>query len=195
MKKKIAVLFTMMLSIGSATVANAETSTGSLDVNGGNLSLNNVPANINFPAMTIDGINWKKTSADIGNVRVTDGRGTGEGWNLTVSSTQLTEVGGLGLTLPAGTLNLYAPTTVTPVGDTNAPSPTLGAGSHTVDSSPFTIATAGANKGLGTYDLGFDNNAIEINVHPSQKIVDITNYPAAPTPYQATITWTLNNTP
>ena len=195
MKKIIGMFTALSLLLVPVLSAQAADTTSTIGVNGGNLSLSNVPTSITFPPVTLDGMNWKWTPADVGTIRIIDGRGTGEGYNLTVSATQLTEVGGLGLTIPQGALYLYAPSSVVPVFDTDAPAPILATGGAAIDTTPFTVATAGVDTGLGTYDISFPAQALEINIPPSAKVVDKVNYPGSATPYETTITWTLNNTP
>lgn len=196
MKKIIAVPLLALACFIAPTTASAETTSGSIGINGGTLSLKNAPSTILFPELETDGFNHKSTVATIPTLRIQDGRGTGEGWNLTVSATQIKEVGGAGLVLPKRSLYMYQAKSLTPVGNTGTTlPPTIQLGNGYIDETPMTVAGASVNRGMGTYDLAFVQNSLEINVGPDVKVADREHYPVGPTPYQTTITWTLNNTP
>lgn len=196
MNRKLAISLLVGIFLSVPNTAEATTTHGTVGINGGALSLQNTPTDILFPGFTVDGHHWMTTAADIPTLRVQDGRGTGEGWSLTVSATQIQEVGGLGLLLPRGSLRMYGPSALTVASETDSsPYPTITPGYQAIDDAPFTIASAASGEGIGTYDLSFSPGALEVSVDPGVKVVDRIHYPTTATPYETTITWTLNHAP
>lgn len=108
-----------------------------------------------FAPVTLDATT-KTTTATMDNFSVTDDRGTGEGWSVTVQATQFRQWDGTayvagGKTLPTGSLSLPAPT-VTAVGTESAP-PAVTPGPYAIDGSAVKVASATVNTGMGTYDF------------------------------------------
>lgn len=190
MKNKLILGF-MIICIFSSTDAFAATTTSSVGIQSGSLSIVSTPSNVVFPEITLNG-DWGVSTGSLDHILVSDARGTGDGWNLTVSSTRFQEIGGLGLTLPSGSLIMYAPGGVTPGLEITSPPPTLATGYMAIDASSFKIASAAPNQGLGSYDVLFGANTLEINIPPSVKVIDLFNYPTSATPYSATLTWSLS---
>ncbi|MDZ5606383.1 WxL domain-containing protein [Bacillus pseudomycoides] len=116
------------------------------------------------------------------NVQVTDKRGTGDGWTLTVAQTQEFKsaeghtLAGAKLTLPAGNL-----LTNNVNNKDNAPSTK----SVVVNAEPNVVMVAAKNQGLGTWADQFarENTTLEI---PSG------NFAGS---YESELTWTLSNAP
>jgi hypothetical protein len=109
----------------------------------------------NFAPVTLDGTT-KTTTATMDNFSVTDDRGTGEGWTVTVSATQFREWDGIayvagGRTLPTGSLSMPAPTVAAVA--TESPSPSITPGPYVIDGSSIKIASAAADTGMGTYNF------------------------------------------
>ncbi|MDT1957105.1 WxL domain-containing protein [Carnobacterium divergens] len=113
-------------------------------------------------------------------VQVTDKRGSGKGWTLTVAQTKVFKSAehtliGASLTLPAGTTSTsnatsdQAPTTKEVL----------------VNDAPNEVMTAAAEQGLGTWVDTFEKEATTLEI-PSG------NYAGT---YQAELTWTLSNAP
>jgi len=108
-----------------------------------------------FAPVTLDGTT-KTTTATMDNFSVTDDRGTGEGWSITVSATQFRQWDGAayvagGRTLPAGSLSMPAPTVAAVA--TESPPPTITPGPYLIDGSSIKIASAAPDTGMGTYDF------------------------------------------
>lgn len=82
---------TLLVVAPSALAASADAT-----LTGGSLSFP-APANLTFPAVTLDGTN--KTTSQTQPFSVNDARGTGVGWNVTATSTTFTSGGN---SLPTG---------------------------------------------------------------------------------------------
>ncbi|PEF42452.1 peptidase [Bacillus cereus] len=115
------------------------------------------------------------------NVQVTDKRGTGDGWTLTVAQTQEFKsaeghtLAGAQLTLPAGNLKTNN------INNNNAPTPKTVA----VNAEPNVVMVAEKDQGLGTWVNQFarENTTLEIPAG---------NYAGS---YESELTWTLSNAP
>ncbi len=84
MKKIIVISLTMMMLVMSAFAVGAET--GTIDLEEGTLSV--TTDQIGFNAITLDGTDQTAISASsTNNWTVTDARGSGAGWNVTISAT------------------------------------------------------------------------------------------------------------
>jgi hypothetical protein len=104
-----------------------------------------------FGAVLLDGAAQQAT-ATLTNLRVTDPRGTGEGWHVTVQATQFTDQATL-RTLPPGSLSMATPGVVQH-DPTSSALPTLFDGPYYLDSgSAVHIASAAVGDGMGSYDF------------------------------------------
>ncbi len=156
--RKAALVAATGLLVGA--IAPAAMAADPTDVNliPGSLSITN-PAVANFSDVTLDGT-AKTTTAAMENFSVTDARGSGAGWNVTVQATRFTEVDALTGTyvlvdpkrLPAGSLSMPAPTVA--ADGTTSPGPSITSGPYTIDSgSAVKIASAAVGNGMGKYDF------------------------------------------
>lgn len=169
----------------TSTLDTSASSTGTLDLV--------APANLTIPDLDYNPAGGVYGYSSVGDITVTDGRGTGEGWSLSVSSSPLTEVGGKGLSFPAGSLTLYKPVSISTTGTTTNQPTITSVDYSSIDAAPFTIVTADVGKGLGVWNITMGD--IELYADEYLPVIDKTTYPTGPTPYQSTITWTLSNTP
>jgi hypothetical protein len=114
----------------------------------GTLSLDAYP--VAFPAVTLNGLD-QTVDAQPRAWRAIDGRGTGTGWNVTVTSSDFTTAGG---SIPVGNfrLRLLGPNIVVVSGGAPplSPATTYQALSTTL---PLKILSAAAGTGMGTYDF------------------------------------------
>ncbi|MDB6353551.1 WxL domain-containing protein [Trichococcus sp. K1Tr] len=148
---KIAAI-TMLLSVmGTSTAFAAETTTGVTGTT--NATITGFTAG-NFDAVTLNGTTKTTTSA-VSPITLTDARGTGGGWDVTLKATTFTnaEAAHSALkTLPPnslalGVVSIEAGTDSTPV--TN-----IVIGSGAIDNpSGVTILDAGINEGMGIYTV------------------------------------------
>lgn len=149
----LAAVTVMAVALGPAAMATDDTN---VTVTAGSLALTAHPTATDFGGVTLDGT-AKTTTSELSVFEANDSRGTGEGWNVTISGTQFTEWDGAnyvttdGTTLATNSLSMAAPT-VTADG-TDSPAPTMTAGPYTIDGASVKIASAALDAGMGTYDF------------------------------------------
>ncbi len=106
-----------LLTLGAPAAASAATATATANVRGGSLSLTTTAA----PSfgVTLDGTD--QTGTYTVPATVTDSRGTGAGWNLTLTSTQFSTGGPTPSTLSTGASSLTGVTNACVSGTCTAP--------------------------------------------------------------------------
>jgi len=113
-----------------------------------------------FGGVTLDGT-AKTSNATADDFDMTDARGTGDGWNITVDATRFCDVDDLTgecplldpVQLPTSSLTMPAPT-VAKADSSSSAVPSITAGPYTLDSgSAVKIASAAAGDGMGSYDF------------------------------------------
>lgn len=142
-------------TVPTAFAAQASTADVTVTVLPGALSLSGVSVT-DFDAVTLDGT-ATMTPARLSDFAVSDFRGSGAGWHVTVHATQFAEshddVGYLvgGARLAQGSLLMPAPQ-VSTVGDTSSPAPIVRPGPHAIDgAAAVTVASAAVGTGMGEY--------------------------------------------
>lgn len=121
------------------------------------------PAAGNFADVELNG-KIQTTSADIDNFTVTDARGTGDGWNVTVSATQL-EDKVAGLTIPKGSIAITKPKVTAQAGASEADLITPVGGAIDVDT-PLKVLSAPKEGGMGKFDVTFEEPALTLTLNP-----------------------------
>lgn len=188
--------------------ALAATTSSTTNITGGTLSVTGPTLATVFPTATLNGT-VQTLNATLSNWSVDDATGTGNGWNVTLQGSQLTEVaptggfatGSSALTLPLGSLALSGTRTITAgSGSTAVDStggPLLKNQTSAIDaSSPVQIIDTQAGYGMGTYTITEPTTAgLTLTLDPSTTKVDTTNYPSAPTPYSTTLTFSVVSGP
>lgn len=199
-------------AFATSTTSTTPVTAGVTNAGGDNITLG-IPTDFgNTPlsasanaAVSTDTIGGAGTSASDALLTLDDATGTDAGWTSTVQATALTEVapsGGMAsgttaLVLPAGSLEMGAPTSILPTSSqpSGATVPTLNLTALTAidGSSPVTLATAASGTGAGSWGLVWSTSAtvLQLNLSNNSKIVDLTNYPSAATPYSSTVTVTM----
>lgn len=150
--------------VSHAASPTTATTTVNFTVTGGDMSLDGVPATVTLPAVALNGGNAIPTgTASAGTANVSDARGTGAGWHVNSSATQLAAVNGsITNKLPAGYLTTDKALSVakddTSSGDvpavTAAATQQLDAGAVKLVSAPVDTATG---KGMGSYKVTLQN--------------------------------------
>ncbi|WP_067922491.1 WxL domain-containing protein [Alicyclobacillus shizuokensis] len=176
---------------GSAQVAGS--TTAPVWIQGGSLALDFGDAQLT-PAsspLTVGDDGVSGTLATITGAGVIDDRGTGQGWQLSVSSDDLREAGGHAhLTIPASDLSLKIDSVSPAYPDQSNPPTNNAASAIPLGKGQVTLLSAGNNFGMGKWNLG----AITLGLHvpPSVPTVDpsVNN---GPTQFYATITWNLTS--
>jgi len=143
------------------------------------------------------------SSASLVPITVSDTRGTGDGWRMTVSATTLTEQSPIGgftngfapLQFAPGSMKLYAPN-VNQLNGTTSAAPSINGSYWTIDDGDtHTIASASAGSGMGEYEFIFPTNSIELSINSSYKLSDNLHYSTSPTPFESTVTWNVVSGP
>jgi WxL domain surface cell wall-binding len=146
-------IFTIAIG-GSAVAALADSSTGATAVvNAGNLSETG-PSAVSATPVTLNGSD-QTTNYSLG-LTVTDARGSGGGWNLTITSTTFTAGTH---TLSTTASNISAAPTVACTGGSTCTNPTnaitypLGVPAAATAPTPVKLFNAAANTGMGNFTI------------------------------------------
>lgn len=193
-KIKLVMALTVGLVVSAQSVAYAETTTGTMGVNGGELELT-APTDITLTDVNMGDDTWMTAVGNVPTVTVNDARGTGDGWKLLIEAGPIQEIGGKGLVMPTGSFHLGKPASVVEGGWNDSTEPVLAANNQVINNGPVVVASAAADTGLGEWHIDFSPGALSLDVNQGWKIVDKVNYPSSATPYETTLTWTLSNTP
>lgn len=163
-------------------------------IKGGGLNLIYNPSVSNdgdFGVITTDGAT-QEVFSNIGSITVTDHQGTGGGWNLTVQASPFQEVGGLGYSIPMGSLTLSGIQAV------SQGISFVKTDDSIIDSnSPVSLASANTNEGMGNTDITFPNQGYKLLLDTSLPLVDSSNLTGMDnsTPYEAIVTWSVSTGP
>lgn len=187
--------------IGSHDVhaATSTTTKGTASVKAGDLTANFAGNAIGSFSDTIDLSTNKSGSitAKLNNLTVQDSTGTGRGYDVVLSATQLKEVtptggfkaGTTAKTLPTKSLQLnVAGSELQTASNTTSTKPSLQTGNKTVDGDSVTILKAAKSAGQGQFDYTFGNQSLTLFYDPSTTPADPINYPDQDTPYETTVT-------
>lgn len=166
--RMIAAAVATTAAVGVAAVPAFAADSTDVTVTGGSLSIDAVTVG-NFGGITLDGT-AKTTTATVDAFSVTDARGTGDGWNVTMQGTQFAEHDGTnyvtsGKTLALNSLSLSALSVA--ANGTTSPVPTTNAGAG-IDNTTgaIKIASAAVDEGMGTYDFT-GTNALSLSIPAS----------------------------
>jgi hypothetical protein len=166
---KVLIALTSVLLIAGVVVADVSAATDSTDITitGGSLAMTAMTVT-DFSGVTLSGV-ATSANATPSDFSVTDNRGLGSGWNLTVQATQFREHDGSGYVVSGKVLNLSSLSMLQPTvaadGSTSSPTPTIIAGPHIIDSgSAVKIASAAADAGMGKYDFTQDAAGLTLSI-------------------------------
>lgn len=165
-KALLAVAVCALASVVPAAVALAGDS--SVQVEGGSLGITAGGAVGNFTPVTLTGSNVS-TTAQISDIVVTDARGSGAGWRLQLTGTNLIGSGSAaGKTISASQVTVKRLADVTPGPGVTAPNPQLnGAPTFALPTSAANLATAAEGAGMGTYTLDCADDMLTLVVPAS----------------------------
>ena len=140
--------------VGTAIAAFADSSTGATaTVNAGNLSESG-PANVSATPVTLDGTD--KTTSYALALTLIDARGSGAGWNLTITSTTFT-AGTHSLSTSASVINSVPTLTCTSgstcTNPTNGVTYPLAVPAASTAPTPVKLFSAAANTGMGNFTI------------------------------------------
>jgi hypothetical protein len=136
------------------------------------------PSTVTLPAVTIDGVSPKVTTAAFGQIEVTDGGGIASGWTLSATATRWALLADPGQLLPA---NAFTGTPAAPTSPSGSDltGVAAGAGGEFSPTVPITLMTASAGHGVGTYR---QNPQVGLTVPPNAMKGD----------YRSTVTLTVS---
>lgn len=170
--------------MATATIAHADDS--NVTITGDSLALGAISTS-DFGGITLNGA-AQSTTATMSGFSVTDPRGTGLGWNITISASSFKEYAGgeyvaSGKTLGASRFSM-ATATAAKVDATSSDVPTMTAGTYTLDadansdgtSEAVKIASAGTDAGMGSYTVtpGQLSLSVPANVYAKTYRSDVT---------------------
>jgi len=138
----------------SITVAPAGTEIMTIQLNGGSLSVTTNP--VDFGTLSLTGLE-QTIDTQPTPWTAADARGTGTGWNVTVSSTDFASASGT-ITVDNSKIRLQDVNVVTVSG--NAPPTSLVTSYQPMSTSPLAVLSAAIGNGKGTYDLTPDMRQI-----------------------------------
>lgn len=150
----ILLMVSLLVSALFAGVASAATDPTNVTLTGGSWSMTSMTVG-DFAGVVLSGAAIEDHATASG-FRVTDARGTGAGWNITVQATQFREWVNAdyvtdGKTLAAGSLSMPEPTVL--ANGTDSPVPGIVSGPYIIDAgSAAKISSAALNAGMGKYD-------------------------------------------
>lgn len=147
------------------------------------------PANFQFPSVTLNG-DIQSVSGGSGKIVVADVLGLFENWRVTVKATQFTQIGGSGLQLPMGSLQLERPI----AGNVSYDKYIRSGSPWIIDVAEPTeiINNGGQLLGIGRiYSFDFGSNPFILTIYPNVKMIDVGSTSGE---YQTTVTWTLLST-
>jgi hypothetical protein len=188
--RRLLFLFSIVsvLAAGLPSAALAATDDTSVTLSGGTLAFTTAPTANNFAGVTLSGATQTLTT-NFNDWRVSDARGSGAGWNVTIGASQFSD--GAGGTLPASSLRLKAPA-ITAVDLLNlAAVPSLqGTPPWTIDAGSA-VKVVSAAVGAGQGEWNFDH----ANLVASKDLELTIPANAAAGTYTSTITSTLATGP
>ena len=154
------------------------------------------PSMESFANVVVNGFKQIIKTSFTTSIQIADNTGTGNGWNVTVAATPFKEVGGKGYTLPSQSLVMQRPNNILVKSGDAVKLPTIQSGGPWVidGGNAVKIVSANAGYGMGSYEIGFPNNALELTIKPETTYIDSIDYPLG-TPYTSTITFTVVSGP
>lgn len=208
----------MVTGASAAEVSDTGTQDVQFEIEGGDLTLTTKEINsfetINLGELEEKGnlgnsVRGKFTTSFVEPYEITDARGTGEGYHLTVSATNFTEImpeesTDDPLVLSTGTLTLDADslTSITRPGGEDGgemtPTNELLDGAIIDGESAVTVLNAEVGTGLGDWELNFSDEVLKLNIDVTlDTYIDAKNYgdKDLATPFESTLTWNLVSAP
>ena len=164
--------------VAAAVQSSPSSTTGKVEFTAGDLTLNQVP-NFDFGTQNILSTDQTYTATADGETKITDLRGDGNGWELTVKATELTAGG---KTLKNAQMSLENGTTA----NTNSETVTA-TDAVLVPNTAAKVFSAAANNGNGESTLTWDKANAKLFVPGTST--------KSAAEYTATLTWTLADAP
>ncbi len=147
----VATLLTAVFA-GPAVADDSNNNTATATLNAGSLSFDNTiakPTLGNFATITLNG-SPQLTSAALTRFMVNDATGSGSGWHVDYTLTQLSTGGGTPHTLATGSVDTKAPVVTTDPGTTSA-APSVFDAPGVDDGAAHKVVSAAIGAGMGVY--------------------------------------------
>lgn len=146
---------TLLLAITIIPVPALASDLAEVTVSPGALGMSPQPAVHDFVVVTLDGTT-RTTTSRMDPFMVTDARGGGAGWDITVQASTFQEWNGTayvatGRSLPTGSLAMPAPDVH--ADGTDSPPPVVTPGPFAIDGAIVILATAPPGTGMGSYSF------------------------------------------
>lgn len=185
-----------------ALPAGEQKSTVTLNLESGTLFLDTSPVK-EFGKVTLNSQPQTIKTGFDDTFKVTDLRGTFEGWRLSVSATTFAEVepsngfkpGTGNYRLPIGSLLLDEVKQVARLEGVGKYPIVAGSTGQVLDDGNQNVSIAVTGEGTGKFGLTYNADALSLVVDSSTARIDNDNYPGMPTPYVSTISWNLISAP
>lgn len=168
----------------ATTPASPVTSTATADITPGTITLSSAPSfQFGTVAASANDISYTSTSTS-GSLDIADA-GTGTGYTVTVAASPFTATGGAALKNTNLLLDNKETDPIKAVDADNVSTPPALAAKLSLSSSPVTVVSAAAGKGVGAYTGTYGSTDASLKV-PAGNIGGS---------YSSTLTWTLGNAP
>lgn len=162
----------------------AEDTQVNVTITGDQLRFDAIPDDIGFSEIKLTGGEDTK-SANLTDLVVIDARGTGAGWHVSVSGTQLTSE--VSDTIDKGSLTMSMPSVISPKFGTGQEPTAVVTVPFAIDEGEIiNIVEATTDHGLGTWNINWEPDALKLEINPANTKAGT---------YTGAITWTLNQTP
>lgn len=157
----VAILLALMTLAPSAALASDPSH---MVVTGGGLGISPQPAVSDFVMVALDGT-ARSTTSHMDPFVVTDARGSGAGWGVTIQASTFREWDGTayisgGGSLPTGSLAMTS--VLVAAEGTDSPPPLVAEGPYIIDGATVVLATAPGGTGMGSY--GFTPGSLVLTV-------------------------------
>lgn len=147
---RLVVVFATMIGLALAAVGPATGSDASITVKGGVLGID-APV---VSDVVVEAGTTVVSPAPMGSFSVTDARGSGQGWRLSIHATPFREWDGAAYAVPATVLEgaaLGLPGVSVTAEGTDSAAPEVIAGSHIIDEAGVVLAVAQTGAGMGRF--------------------------------------------
>lgn len=174
-----------LVPTGSAIAAGSDTAVASGSVSGSGLTMT-APADVSLGGKDLGGNSALQLAGDFGPWQVTDGRGTGAGWEVTVTASAVTKDGGA-VSQQGMALDVAGPKSTALAGPQGATGVSVATGGSVL-SSGVKVLSAASGSGQGTWSVDALNGQASAD---NGKVTLSLPHTAAPGTYSTTLTFTV----
>ncbi|RTR28105.1 hypothetical protein EKG37_17530 [Robertmurraya yapensis] len=153
----------------------------------GELAILQVPTNISFNPITLNGEIQKSFGTFSQSIIIKDTRKTRNGWKLMVSATSLKSSDGL-KTFPKEKIAMKPVATISQKSGLVATKPTVINNTQIIDSTAKKLVSANTNTGYGVFEINLPSQALELTLNPENSYV---NSNGSALSYFTDLTWSI----